>query len=241
MNNDKILKEIEQLKQEMVEMKSQKGFKGFMKKSLSKMNVLVGVGVTIFLASMILWAAQVTFTDGTVISADEVNSNFTELYNSVDEIFDTIINIPIVWKGSSSSAPITPEDYWTYYNTSDELPYIYYNGMWKEINEMYIKRYYEKGILRIVCGDNVENAVYMQPFVFKKKNTPSISMTFINGYGYDDMEGAGGLELVSNVMSFNSVTGYTEYFSFIHEIGSGAQGKNYYTVNIEWIAEVPSE
>jgi hypothetical protein len=82
MNNEKLTQKIEILEQKMQELESRKGFKGFMKKSLSKMNVIVGCAIAIVITSAVLFAAQITFTDGTVISAADVNANFTELYNS---------------------------------------------------------------------------------------------------------------------------------------------------------------
>ncbi len=107
MNNQKLAHEIEQLKQEIAEMKANRGISGFLKKSFSKMNVLVGVGMTVILTSMILWAAQITFTDGTIISANDVNSNFTELYNSFNNIAP--IGTLLAWHKNFSNTPSLPE------------------------------------------------------------------------------------------------------------------------------------
>jgi hypothetical protein len=107
MNNQKLAKEIEQLKHEIFEIKSNKGFKGFMKKSFSKFNILIGVGLTIFLTSIVLWAAQITFTDGTVISATDVNNNFTELFNKTKNI--SPIGSIMAWHKSLNGTPALSE------------------------------------------------------------------------------------------------------------------------------------
>ncbi|HRZ26974.1 MAG TPA: hypothetical protein P5346_01830 [Spirochaetota bacterium] len=81
MENEKLLQLIEELKREVSDLKAQR--KGFWNRAFSRMHVITGVLVSALAASTILFAAQITFTDGDLISADEVNANFTELYNSI--------------------------------------------------------------------------------------------------------------------------------------------------------------
>ena len=95
MNNDKLIQRIDELEQKIENMeKSRRGaVRDFLKKSFSKTSVLVGIFITAVISSIIVYAAQVTFTDGTVISADDVNNNFTELYTKVNELDASVTSI----------------------------------------------------------------------------------------------------------------------------------------------------
>jgi hypothetical protein len=81
MNEKELIHELEQLKKEVAEIKAHRGFAGFLKRSFTGMNVAFGVGCTIVFTSIIIYASQTLFTDGDIISAGQVNANFTELYN----------------------------------------------------------------------------------------------------------------------------------------------------------------
>ncbi len=81
--------EIEQLRKEVAEIRAKRDSRARVKRYFSKMNVLIGVGITIVFSSLFLYAAQTVFVDGTVISAEEVNANFTELYEKVNPAYDT--------------------------------------------------------------------------------------------------------------------------------------------------------
>lgn len=104
MNNERLLQEIESLKQENDIFKQENDI---IKKKIinlekanrerrgpfSKINLFFGVFISALITSMVLYAAQITFTEGTVISASEMNSNFTELYtmvNNLKNIFDGV-------------------------------------------------------------------------------------------------------------------------------------------------------
>ncbi len=86
MNEEKLLQEIEDLKQRIDGLEATKkagAFRRFVGRSFSKMNVLVGVGITVLITSLIAYAAQISFQDGELIVAEDVNANFTELYDRV--------------------------------------------------------------------------------------------------------------------------------------------------------------
>ena len=82
MENNELVQKIEKLEWEVAQLKSSHGFKSFIKRIFNKSSLIIGVVVTAILTGFLTWAAQVMFTNGTVISATDVNSNFTELYNS---------------------------------------------------------------------------------------------------------------------------------------------------------------
>jgi len=86
MDNEKILMELEHLKQELNNLKRQERSGISLNKAFSKINMTIGIFCTIVLSSIFLYAAQVLFTDGEIISAGDVNANFTELYEKIDNI-----------------------------------------------------------------------------------------------------------------------------------------------------------
>jgi len=84
MKHNDLLQKIEQLEQKVSALENQKqGIRKYFSTAFRKTNVIIGIVISVMIASAILFAAQITFTNGTVISATDVNANFTELYNSV--------------------------------------------------------------------------------------------------------------------------------------------------------------
>lgn len=83
-------KEIDELKNEVYSLKKTSRFQGFAGNAFSKLSIAAGIFITVLIASVLLYAAQISFTDGTVISASDVNHNFNELYTAVQEINDRI-------------------------------------------------------------------------------------------------------------------------------------------------------
>jgi hypothetical protein len=45
--------------------------------------------------------------------------------------------VPFIWQGESATHPLNPEQYWAYYNTDDELTYIYDNSEWNRCGDNY--------------------------------------------------------------------------------------------------------
>lgn len=89
MEEKNLLTEIQELRLRIddLEKKSrERGIKNFFRKSLSKMNVAAGIIITITGTSFILYAAQVMFSEGDLIVAEDVNANFSELFNSVNNL-----------------------------------------------------------------------------------------------------------------------------------------------------------
>jgi hypothetical protein len=84
MDEKKMFHTIEKLEKEIADLKGSK-FKNrlhnFFSKSFTKVHWIIGIVIVVVASSLIVYATQITFTDGTVISANEVNSNFTELYD----------------------------------------------------------------------------------------------------------------------------------------------------------------
>lgn len=82
MNDNNLLNELEHLKKKVEALeKSQTGrLHAFLKRAFTKTSVLVGVAIAAVVTGAIIYAAQNVFVDGTIISAADVNSNFTELY-----------------------------------------------------------------------------------------------------------------------------------------------------------------
>lgn len=97
MNNEKLLQEIQLLKQEndIFKKKINNLEKANREKRgpFSKVNLFFGVFISALITSMVLYAAQITFTEGTVISASEMNSNFTELYTMVNDLKSTFAGV----------------------------------------------------------------------------------------------------------------------------------------------------
>ncbi|MCP4137012.1 MAG: hypothetical protein GY754_38950 [bacterium] len=87
MDEKKLFQEINELKQEIGELKKKKtGAGSWIGNSFKKGNVLLGLVVTILFSSVLLFAAQNIFTDGELIIADDVNANFKELYDRVQSL-----------------------------------------------------------------------------------------------------------------------------------------------------------
>ena len=84
MKNKNVLHEIELLKKEIAALKSSRGFKNILRKAFTKTSILIGIASAFIATSIIIYAATIskpyTFTDGTVISAAEVNGDFDALY-----------------------------------------------------------------------------------------------------------------------------------------------------------------
>lgn len=92
MDNERLIEKIEQLEKEIIDLKaSVKNRKGFFLKAFSKLNVITGVFISALITSAVLYAAQISFTDGDPISADQVNGNFTELYDAIASM-DTLLS-----------------------------------------------------------------------------------------------------------------------------------------------------
>lgn len=93
MEDKDMLKRIEFLEKELAKINGKKGLKGIIKQAFTRMNVLIGVVCTLLISSLILYAAQITFSDGEVISAEEVNANFTELYDDISSLQNETANL----------------------------------------------------------------------------------------------------------------------------------------------------
>ncbi len=84
MSDRDIFQELENLKNEVTELKNKRmGLRDYFKKALAKTNILAGVLIALVSTSVIVYAAQIMFNSGEVISAADVNANFTELYDAV--------------------------------------------------------------------------------------------------------------------------------------------------------------
>jgi hypothetical protein len=89
MNEDRI--RIEKLEQQVATLMGgsrESGIRFFLKKSLTKGRILLGVGITVFFLATVVYAVSkpYDFVDGTVISAAEVNANFDILYARVNQL-----------------------------------------------------------------------------------------------------------------------------------------------------------
>ncbi len=107
MENDELLQKIEKLEWEVAQLKSSHGFKSFIKRIFNKSSFIIGIVVIAIFTGFLAWAAQIMFTNGTVISATDVNSNFTELYKSSWAVDATGQNV--YWnKGNVGIGTTTP-------------------------------------------------------------------------------------------------------------------------------------
>jgi len=97
--------------------------KDYIKNSITRRNNIIGITIAAVLATVFAYAAKISFVDGDVISADDVNSNFTELYTSVSNLesnsgcsnsshevsgTDTITTTSTSWGNLSTDLAITP-------------------------------------------------------------------------------------------------------------------------------------
>jgi microcystin-dependent protein len=101
MDENNLVQEIETLRREMLELKDSRGFRGFMKRSLTKMNILIGSCIALVISSAVIYAAQIFFSTGTVISSSEVNANFSELYSGMANMKGIIV----MWSGAVADIP----------------------------------------------------------------------------------------------------------------------------------------
>ena len=101
MDNENLKKEIDILRKEMIELKHSRGWKGFMKNLLSKMNIMIGSFIAIIITAVALYAAQITFVPGQPIYSSQVNSNFTELYTEIGNMQGIIV----MWSGTIGNIP----------------------------------------------------------------------------------------------------------------------------------------
>lgn len=86
MKDNDMMKRIELLEEELNTLrKRDRGVGGIFAQIFSRASLLIGICTTIVITTILLYAAQITFSDGTVISADDMNSNFSELYNKFDD------------------------------------------------------------------------------------------------------------------------------------------------------------
>ncbi len=84
MKDRDVIHELETLKNKIDELENKRtGIRGYFKKALAKTNILAGVLIALVSTSVIVYAAQIMFNAGEVISAADVNANFTELYDAV--------------------------------------------------------------------------------------------------------------------------------------------------------------
>ncbi len=107
MEHNELIQKIEKLEREMSEMKESRGFKGFLRRAFRRSSVLAGVMIAALLSGIILYAAQVSFTEGEVISATDVNANFTELYIATGRMVP--IGTIVAWHKSMTGTPSLPE------------------------------------------------------------------------------------------------------------------------------------
>ena len=100
MKEGNLIQEIEILKNEIENLKKAREntlfsnrFGKFIKKSFTKLHLVIGVVITVGVSFLIVYASPIskpyTFTDGTVISASEVNANFDTLYETAWSKVDT--------------------------------------------------------------------------------------------------------------------------------------------------------
>lgn len=77
--DEKYIRKINDLEQKIAELQNKKE-KPIRSKLFKKLNIVLGVTIALVITSFLIYATQNTFTDGTIISAAEVNNNFNELY-----------------------------------------------------------------------------------------------------------------------------------------------------------------
>jgi hypothetical protein len=77
--DEKYIRKITELEQKIAALQNTKG-KPARSEIFKKLNIIIGVTIALVVTSFLIYATQITFTDGTIISAGEVNNNFNELY-----------------------------------------------------------------------------------------------------------------------------------------------------------------
>jgi microcystin-dependent protein len=86
MTDEKIIQELDRLKAEVDRLSARRP--GFWKRTFSKTSILIGVALAFVVTSLIVYAATISkpynFTDGTIISADQVNADFNTLYSEAN-------------------------------------------------------------------------------------------------------------------------------------------------------------
>ncbi len=127
MNQEKLLLEIEMLNKRFEKLENSKSIKfmDIIKKSLTRMNVIVGITITIFVSSIVVYAATlVSFTDGDIISAAQVNANFAELNSriapvgSIMPFAGPVSKVPVGWM-ICDGAPVSRSTYSDLFNVID--------------------------------------------------------------------------------------------------------------------------
>lgn len=82
--NDKIIELENKIK--AIEETKKSNLRSFIINSMTKRNNIIGIIIAILLTTMIIYATQINFIDGTIISASDVNNNFNELYDKVNTL-----------------------------------------------------------------------------------------------------------------------------------------------------------
>lgn len=100
MNHKELLNKIGQLEEKIEKMESSRTLSGFLSRLFNRTSVVIGVVIIALLGGVVLYATQTIFTDGTVISAEQVNSNFTELYNT-----SAPVGTILAWHKSMAGTP----------------------------------------------------------------------------------------------------------------------------------------
>lgn len=94
MNEKELLQRIEELEKTIMELKSNTEKRTSVRsKVFSRLSVAAGVFSAMLVTTALLYADKVVFHDGDLISADQVNSNFTELYDKVAALETTFAGV----------------------------------------------------------------------------------------------------------------------------------------------------
>ena len=95
MENEKLLQKIEELQNRIVQLEKKETKKdGFWAGTFKGMHVFTGVLISALITSAVLYAADmIEFKDGTIISAVEVNSNFTDLNTRLAALENTFSGV----------------------------------------------------------------------------------------------------------------------------------------------------
>ncbi len=97
MNDNELRLELERLKADIAELKKKEQRNSLKRTLFTRTNMLAGITLSFLLSSIILYGAIIgkphTFSDGDVISADEMNENFDSLYTELNAKDTRIGNI----------------------------------------------------------------------------------------------------------------------------------------------------